>query len=135
MNESSRQHAVHRSSPDWQIEWRMLLPWGLSAGLIGAFYLLGVPICPMHQMLGIPCPGCGMTRATVDLLELHFADAWHMHPLVFVVVPVVGWTALSSVVGQRRVRMPPVWLWVSLAVAALVVWGLRLAGIGGLAAL
>ena len=35
----------------------------------------------------IPCPSCGMTRATFDLLRLDFAGAFANHPFVFVVYP------------------------------------------------
>lgn len=43
--------------------------------------------CPIRALTGIPCPSCGMTRATFDLLRLDFADAFSNHPFVFVVYP------------------------------------------------
>jgi hypothetical protein len=43
--------------------------------------------CPLAFVMHVPCPTCGITRATSALLHLDVAGAWHMHPLVFLVVP------------------------------------------------
>ncbi len=37
--------------------------------------------CPIKFLTGIPCPGCGMTRAILSALRLDFAEAFHFHPL------------------------------------------------------
>lgn len=39
--------------------------------------------CPIRWLLGLACPGCGMTRAAFSCLRLDFAAAWHFHPLIF----------------------------------------------------
>lgn len=39
--------------------------------------------CVFLHFFGIPCPGCGMTRALACLLRLDFAGAFEYHPLVF----------------------------------------------------
>lgn len=39
--------------------------------------------CPIHRLTGLPCPGCGMSRALFSLAKLDFAGAWYYHPLVF----------------------------------------------------
>ena len=39
--------------------------------------------CPIWYLFGIPCFGCGMTRATMSLLHFNFAQALSYHPLVF----------------------------------------------------
>ena len=43
--------------------------------------------CPILRMFGVPCPGCGMTRACAALLRLDFRAAAAYHPLVFVLIP------------------------------------------------
>ena len=43
-------------------------------------YLLHIP-CPFRYATGIPCPGCGMTRAYLLVFEGDFAGAFAMHPL------------------------------------------------------
>lgn len=39
--------------------------------------------CPILFLTGIPCMGCGMTRACLALLRLDFAAALSFHPLCF----------------------------------------------------
>ena len=43
--------------------------------------------CPILYFTGIPCPGCGMTRACIELLHLHFIEAFYFHPLIYFVPP------------------------------------------------
>lgn len=45
--------------------------------------------CPVRAVLRIPCPGCGMTRALGEVMHGHFAAAHALHPLVWVVAPLV----------------------------------------------
>jgi hypothetical protein len=47
--------------------------------------------CPFFHLTGIPCPGCGATRACVALLRGHWAESLRMHALgsVFLVVIVL----------------------------------------------
>ena len=39
--------------------------------------------CLFLQFFGIPCPGCGMTRALLCLLRLDLRGAAAYHPMVF----------------------------------------------------
>ena len=72
------------------------LLWALwaAAGLAGLAALAGlrawVPpedprlsICLLRNATGLPCPGCGMTRAFAHLAKREWAAAWRDHPLVF----------------------------------------------------
>lgn len=52
-------------------------------GLILLMYFLNIPVCPSVILLGLPCPGCGMTRAVVSALCLDFKSAFYFHPLWF----------------------------------------------------
>ncbi|AIO18004.1 hypothetical protein KQ51_00100 [Candidatus Izimaplasma bacterium HR1] len=46
------------------------------------------PNCLIKRTIGIPCPGCGMTRASYYLLTLQFEKAAFYHPLVFI-MPII----------------------------------------------
>ena len=36
---------------------------------------VGFITCPIRNLTGIPCPGCGMTRATIELLNGNIAQS------------------------------------------------------------
>lgn len=63
--------------------------------LVSAYFVLLrkflITTCPAVLITGLPCPGCGMTRAFVHLLHLDFAGAWRMHPFVYFFVIFVIW--------------------------------------------
>lgn len=44
--------------------------------------------CVLRTITGIPCPGCGLTRATLSILRLNFSVAFRYNPMVFVIWPV-----------------------------------------------
>jgi hypothetical protein len=56
--------------------------------------------CPMRAALGVPCPGCGMTRATHLLAHGDLTAALHMHPLVLVLLPWTGLLLVSELYGH-----------------------------------
>jgi hypothetical protein len=68
----------------------------------GAVVFIGPPLCPTALFIGIPCPGCGLTRATLALLRGDVAGALHFHPLVFVLAPVFGFAIGLSLLDYVR---------------------------------
>jgi hypothetical protein len=46
-------------------------------------------VCFVYATFGVPCPGCGMTRAWLAVFRLDFLTAFKMHPL-FPYVPVLA---------------------------------------------
>lgn len=42
--------------------------------------------CPFLMITGIPCPGCGLTRAGIALLHGSFARAFEIHPMIYPIV-------------------------------------------------
>lgn len=70
-----------------------------------AILLLSIPVCPTALILHIPCPGCGLSRATLAALRGDFASAFKLHPAVFVVVPMITLFML----GQVAVYVNPEW--------------------------
>lgn len=49
--------------------------------------------CPVKSALGIPCPGCGLTRACIALFRGEFAAAFDLH--AFAPVLLLGLAALA----------------------------------------
>ncbi|HXO30591.1 MAG TPA: DUF2752 domain-containing protein [Thermoanaerobaculia bacterium] len=41
----------------------------------------GFAFCPLRRFAGLPCPGCGMTRAFAHLAKGEWSAAVHDHPL------------------------------------------------------
>jgi Protein of unknown function (DUF2752) len=93
----------------------------IAAGLAGAagFLVLRswVPppgtrftVCLLRRFTGLPCPGCGMTRAFAHLAKGEWAAAAVDHPFAFVLAVELGlaWLAWgTALVRGRPVRMPP----------------------------
>jgi hypothetical protein len=77
--------------------------------LAGLAVLLEAPLCPTASLFGLPCPGCGLTRATLALLQGQFAQALRLHPLVPLLAPiyfgVIVAAALAYIAGPGR-RLP-----------------------------
>ena len=60
--------------------------------LLILFFLLIFYKCPFKFFLGIPCFGCGMTRALISCLRLDFIAAFYYHPLFgFVIIAGILW--------------------------------------------
>jgi hypothetical protein len=50
------------------------------------FFDTGESVCLSVQLFGMPCYGCGMTRAIQHLIHFDFHDAYTYNKLSFVVV-------------------------------------------------
>lgn len=95
----------------------------------GGASLLGLPnLCGFRALTGLPCPGCGLTRALVCCCHLRFADAAAFHPFgVLLFAGLVAATALRVTGAERRLR-PGAYEWAAGALVALLLgwWALRL---------
>lgn len=47
----------------------------------------GIPVCFFHALTGLPCPGCGLTRACSSLLHGQVQAAFTYHPFAFILLP------------------------------------------------
>jgi hypothetical protein len=78
---------------------------GLVIGSIATLAALDFPVCLTAGVLGLPCPGCGLTRATLAALHGRFEEAFRLHPLFLPVAPIyayfVGSLAYRYVLGSR----------------------------------
>ena len=58
--------------------------------------------CPVLLIAGVPCPTCGISRACRLALNGNFAAATHMHPLVWLAVPVTALFVGVELAGYAR---------------------------------
>lgn len=80
---------------------RALVALGL-VGAAGLLILLDAPTCPSAFFLGIPCPGCGLTRAAAALLRGDLRAAFGFHPLAFVLAPLFAGALLHALFDYVR---------------------------------
>lgn len=115
----------------------------LCATALGLGWYFELLPCPWALLLGVPCPGCGLSRAAALLLHGQLEGALQLHPLSPLLVPLVLAAALRA--GFVHVRGPlpaahPVrlalrrWqgpLFGLLACLVLALWGARFGGAFG----
>lgn len=66
-----------------RINWKeKLMITAALAALIGLMYMLQLG-CPFLRVTGVPCPGCGMTRAALSLLQGDMQGALRHHGMVW----------------------------------------------------
>ena len=60
--------------------------WGVTACIVIAYIVLRKlrgAFCPSVILFGLPCPGCGVTRAALYVLKGQFAEAFYINPAVY----------------------------------------------------
>lgn len=72
----------------------------LSIFLVLVFMNISNVGCPIRYLTGIPCLGCGMTRACLCLLRFDFAQAFYFHPLCYFMPVVVMFYLLKEKMGK-----------------------------------
>lgn len=81
----------------------LLLP--LPLLLIPTPWLEAHPLpCLFRALLGVRCPGCGLSRAASCAVHGRFGDAWRYNPLIVVVLPLLAYEWLRLVVGAWRAQ-------------------------------
>lgn len=59
----------------------------------------GPPLCIWKNLLGIPCPGCGLTRGVCFLVHGKWAEAVRFNPLSLLAVGILSSNALCGIFG------------------------------------
>ena len=88
--------------------------------------------CGLRIFLGIPCPACGLTRATLALARGDLAAALRFQPLALPLLAVAAITAAAAFVAGDAAWRRLVLIATSVSgVALVVVWALRFVGLFG----
>lgn len=98
------QNAAKKSYRLCQIGWCFLITAGLVYGALcrkgiqpEAFLRL-LPSCAFRSLTGAYCPGCGGTRAVLELFRGHIVASLRYHPVVGYTAALYGWYLLSNTV-------------------------------------
>lgn len=60
---------------------------GCAYAFISSNYGLSIP-CLFNKITGLKCPGCGVSRMCVSILNLDFKAAFSYNPVIFIFLPV-----------------------------------------------
>lgn len=60
--------------------------------------------CPLVIFCGFPCPGCGVTRATVCFFTGRWQQAWQLNPVVFPIVLAAVYFCFNRYLLGRKAR-------------------------------
>ena len=66
---------------------------------------ISVPLCPIRNIFGISCFGCGLTRGIVAVLKLDFYGAIHYHVLsipICVCIIIFAFCCLTDIILNRN---------------------------------
>ena len=66
--------------------------------------LLFHAFCPLVIFCGFPCPGCGISRATVCFLTGRWKMAWQLNPVIFPIVLFAAYFCLCRYLLGRKVK-------------------------------
>ena len=80
--------------------------------------------CVFHEITGLHCPGCGVTRMIGSILCLDFYQAFRYNMLLVILLPfaVIYWIYLFVLKGQKRI---PNLVWYLLLVIVIIFGILR----------
>jgi hypothetical protein len=108
---------------------RPALPVVVIASLLA---LLPFPTCLLRLALGVPCPACGLTRATLAAARLDWSAALRWHPLSLPLLAITALTATGAfVIDEAAWRRLVTVVTGAAGVALILVWVLRFAGLFG----
>lgn len=81
--------------------------------------------CPVVIVSGFPCPGCGVTRATVCFLTGRWQQAWQLNPVVFAIAPMAAWFCINRyLIGRKTAGIK--WMIAAVFVLLIGVYAVRM---------
>lgn len=101
--------------------------WISLAAFVAFAWLTTGTSCVVRSITGLPCPGCGLTRAILAALQGNLAEAFRLHPL-FWLAPLILLAMLLLLIVQpeqlssRRANR----IWLVLAAVYILVYIIRM---------
>ena len=83
--------------------------------------------CPFAIMTGLPCPGCGITRAALLVLQFRFADAARMNFTVYLWIAVAVFFVINRYFLEKKEF--PFWIFIPVGIAMLGLWLYRMVNV------
>jgi hypothetical protein len=98
----------------------------LVALVLLAWYVTGTS-CTLHATVGLPCPGCGLTRAIRLAFQGRWIEALQMHPLFWLALLVLGAALIFLIVAPKKLSNPAMnRLWLAIALLFMIVYVVRM---------
>ncbi len=102
-------------------------------GVAAAAFALYVPVsnllfgavCPLVAFCGIPCPGCGASRAAFCLLTGRWRQAWQYQPMIFPIALAALYFGWNRYLQNRKARGMTA-VAAALAAGLVLVYGVRM---------
>jgi len=104
-----------------------LRPASPALALVALLAFVPADTCLVHRALGVPCPGCGFTRALLALARGDLAASLTLHPLALPALALASLTFALAVLLPHDARA-----WPRFARHALTTSALALAAVGAL---
>ena len=57
--------------------------------------------CPIKEITGLYCPGCGITRMLQAILQLNFYQAFRYNPLLFISLPYFIFFTIEGIITKK----------------------------------
>ena len=109
----------------WQDIKKAIIPFMIFVGYNILVKFLFKAFCPMVIVSGLPCPGCGITRALWYFLTGDFKAAYQMNPTIYIWILVGIWFCINRYLLGRRMPWANGILLIS-GIIMLVVYGIRM---------
>ncbi len=58
--------------------------------------------CVFHEITGLYCPGCGISRMSMSLISFHWSDAFRYNQVLFLLMPVFLLLSISLLIQYIR---------------------------------
>lgn len=66
---------------------------------------IGIPLCPMKSLTGLPCPGCGLTHSFAAVSRGDFIEAFHFHffgPFIYLTFLIFIFILFSEIFFDKK---------------------------------